>query len=79
MVTRATRLERRETRPGLWQRLLAWSGADATTGYAFVLPAFAWIALLVAMPFCIALAYSVSNAWIDTEWVWAEFLGFRGR
>ena len=29
------------------------------------------------MPFCIALAYSVSNAWIDTEWVWAEFLGFR--
>ena len=27
--------------------------------------------------FCIALAYSVSNAWIDTEWVWTEFLGFQ--
>lgn len=77
MVTEATPLESQATRPGFWQRLLALGGADALTGYAFVLPAFAWIALLVAMPFCIALAYSVSNAWIDTEWVWAEFLGLR--
>ena len=77
MVTEATPLEGQKTQPSIWQRLLAFGGADVLTGYAFVLPAFGWIALLVAMPFCIALAYSVSNAWIDTEWVWAEFLGFR--
>ena len=64
MVTEATPMERRETRLSLWQRLLDWGGSDAITGYAFILPAFGWIALLVAMPFCIALAYSVSNAWV---------------
>ena len=77
MVTEVTPLEKQEMRPSLWQRLLDWSGTDALTGYVFVLPAFGWIALLVAMPFCIALAYSVSNAWIDTEWIWAEFLGLQ--
>lgn len=76
MVTRVTPLQQ-EVRFALWQRVKGWGGTDAATGYAFVLPAFAWIALLVAMPFCIALAYSVSNVWIDTEWSWAEFLGLR--
>ncbi len=67
----------REERLSLGQRLRAWGGSDAATGYAFVLPAFAWIALLVAMPFLIVLGYSVSNAWIDTERRWAEFFGVR--
>jgi multiple sugar transport system permease protein len=60
-----------------WQRLRVWRSSDAMTGYAFILPAFGWIVLLVAMPFLIALGYSVSNAWIDTEWSWAEFFGWQ--
>lgn len=77
MAIRAAPLgQEREEQLSLGQRLRAWGGSDAGTGYAFVLPAFAWIALLVAMPFLIALAYSISNAWIDTEWRWSEFLGF---
>lgn len=79
MVTQVAPLEQKQARPlSLWQRLRVWGGgADALTGYTFVLPAFAWIALLVAMPFLIALGYSVSNVWIDTQWSWAEFFGWQ--
>lgn len=77
-LTRAATLERQQRRRlAFRQRLRAWGGADAATGYLFVLPAFGWIALLVAMPFLIALAFSVSNTWVDTEWSWVEFLGLR--
>jgi multiple sugar transport system permease protein len=78
MVTQTVPFEHEQSaKPTFWQRLRVWGGSDAVTGYAFVFPAFAWIALLVAMPFLVALAYSVSNAWIDTEWSWAEFLGLQ--
>jgi multiple sugar transport system permease protein len=78
MVTQTIPLEQEQAhKHSSWQRLRAWGGADFLTGYSFILPAFGWIALLVAMPFLIALAYSVSNAWIDTEWSWAEFFGLQ--
>jgi multiple sugar transport system permease protein len=78
MVTQTVPLGReREQKLSVWQRIRAWGGADFVTGYTFILPAFGWIAFLVAMPFLIALAYSVSNVWIDTEWSWGEFLGLQ--
>jgi multiple sugar transport system permease protein len=78
MVTETVPLGRKQQHKlSLWQRIRAWGGSDVVTGYTFILPALGWIAFLVAMPFLIALAYSVSNAWIDTEWSWGEFFGLQ--
>src|SRR6187399_939781 len=74
MAVRAEEIPVPRGRPGAVARVRGWLDREEILGPVFVTPALLLLLLLVAYPFCMALYFSMSNAFIGRP---SHFIGLK--